>query len=191
MPNSTRNNIMQAARNLFNERGYNAVSVADIAQEAGISKGNLTYHFKRKEDIVAALLDEAATQAHPPKPACDLDQLDAIFRDMQQVVTQHAYYFWHYAQLAQLSSSIASSQLSNSSRMLGILRQSLANLEAAGILKPEPSPGIYDALAEQLLMASIYWIPFCDLRGIERTTFCDHAWSILRPSLAEPASAQP
>ena len=68
--------------------------------------------------------------------------------------------------------------------MLDILRQSLANLESAGALKPEPSPGVYDGLAEQLLMASVYWMPFCDLRGIEHTTFRNHAWSILRPSLA-------
>lgn len=184
MSASTRERIMRVARTLFSERGYNAVAVSDIAQEAGISKGNLTYHFKRKEDIVVALLEEAAAQACPPKPACTLDQLDEVFRDMERIVAQHAYYFWHYAQLAQVSDRIASNQESNAALMLDILRQSLANLESTGALKPEPFPGVYDGLAEQLLMASVYWMPFCDLRGIERTEFRDHAWSILRPSLA-------
>ena len=182
---STRERITQAARTLFNERGYNAVSVADIAQEVGISKGNLTYHFKRKEDIVDALVDEpSGHDTRPTEPATDLAGLDAIFLDMQRTVTDNAFYFWHYAQFAQLSPKIRKSQLANSELMIGLLRGTLANLEAAGLMKPEPVPGAYDALAEQLLMAGVYWIPFCELRGIERTAFRDHAWSILGPSLA-------
>ena len=60
MRRSTRNDIMDTARRLFSERGYNAVSIQDLADELGISKGNLTYHFKRKEQIVEALLRQNA-----------------------------------------------------------------------------------------------------------------------------------
>ena len=52
MRRSTRNDIMDTARRLFSERGYNAVSIQDLADELGISKGNMTYHFRRKEQIV-------------------------------------------------------------------------------------------------------------------------------------------
>ena len=48
MKGNTRQEILSAAKKLFNERGYNAVSVQDIAGALGISKGNLTYYFKKK-----------------------------------------------------------------------------------------------------------------------------------------------
>ena len=43
----TRRDILNAARRLFNQRGYNGVSLQDIASAVGISKGNLTYHFQK------------------------------------------------------------------------------------------------------------------------------------------------
>lgn len=52
--------ICEAATRLFNERGYDAVTMRDIAQEAGTSLGNLTYHFSRKEK----LLDELLSSLH-------------------------------------------------------------------------------------------------------------------------------
>ena len=51
----TRQKILNTAKQLFNERGINEVSIADIASSVGISKGNLTYHFARKEAIVQPL----------------------------------------------------------------------------------------------------------------------------------------
>lgn len=39
----TKTKILETARTLFSKYGYNAVSIADIAEELQISKGNLTY----------------------------------------------------------------------------------------------------------------------------------------------------
>ena len=42
MSKDTKQKILDTARELFNERGYNAVSLKDIADALNISKGNLT-----------------------------------------------------------------------------------------------------------------------------------------------------
>ncbi len=52
---NTREAIKIAAVRLFNTRGLEATSLRDIAGEAGISPGNLTYHFKQKQDLIEAL----------------------------------------------------------------------------------------------------------------------------------------
>src|SRR6218665_2045558 len=52
---STKDNIIDKAISLFNERGFSNVSMKDIADAAEISPGNLTYHFKRKEDLLLAI----------------------------------------------------------------------------------------------------------------------------------------
>jgi AcrR family transcriptional regulator len=47
--------ILNVALKLFNERGIDEVKTRDIAKTLGISLGNLTYHFPTKSDIVYAL----------------------------------------------------------------------------------------------------------------------------------------
>src|ERR1700738_513545 len=44
--------ILCAAEELFATNGFNAVSVRDIAQEAGAQPGSVTYHFKSKDGLL-------------------------------------------------------------------------------------------------------------------------------------------
>jgi AcrR family transcriptional regulator len=53
----TREKIVAAANRLFYREGIRAVSVDAVAAEAGITKRSLYYHFKSKDDLVAAYLD--------------------------------------------------------------------------------------------------------------------------------------
>ena len=47
----TRARIREVANNLFIERGYDAVTVAEVAREAGVSSVTVFNHFPRKEDL--------------------------------------------------------------------------------------------------------------------------------------------
>jgi AcrR family transcriptional regulator len=51
----TRDRILETSLALFNQEGLAAVSTHRIAAELGISPGNLHYHFKAKQLIVAGL----------------------------------------------------------------------------------------------------------------------------------------
>jgi AcrR family transcriptional regulator len=53
----SRQQILDAALKLFSHRGYGATSVQEIAEAAGLSKGNVYHHFPEKEMIFRALLD--------------------------------------------------------------------------------------------------------------------------------------
>jgi AcrR family transcriptional regulator len=48
--------IMDTALRMFNEKGYVHVGVRDIARALGMSPGNLSYHFAKKEDLLFAIL---------------------------------------------------------------------------------------------------------------------------------------
>ena len=50
--------ICDAAAQLFNEKGYDQVSMREIAKQAGTTIGNLTYYFPKKEDIVIQIVSE-------------------------------------------------------------------------------------------------------------------------------------
>ena len=53
----TRERVIQAADDLFTERGFHASSVADIADAAGYTKGAVYSNFAGKDDLYLALLD--------------------------------------------------------------------------------------------------------------------------------------
>lgn len=55
----TRENILQAAALIFQEKGYHAASMQDIADAVDLKKGSLYHHVDSKQDILYALLDEA------------------------------------------------------------------------------------------------------------------------------------
>lgn len=55
--------ILETARTLFNEYGYNQTTMRDISGAMNISVGNLTYHFKKKHDLFYALMDDIELDA--------------------------------------------------------------------------------------------------------------------------------
>lgn len=50
--------ILQAASELFYRNGYLATSVDDIIERSQVSKSNFYYHFKSKEDLGLAVLEQ-------------------------------------------------------------------------------------------------------------------------------------
>lgn len=52
-----RDHIVRAADDLFYKQGFQHTSFADIADAVGISRGNFYYHFKTKDEILAAVID--------------------------------------------------------------------------------------------------------------------------------------
>jgi AcrR family transcriptional regulator len=54
---ATRQKIVQAARELVVEHGYDGVSTALVLERAGVSRGGLYHHFAGKEDLMAAVLE--------------------------------------------------------------------------------------------------------------------------------------
>lgn len=51
----TKDKILRTALELFNNEGESQISSVDIASVMGISPGNLYYHYKGKDEIIAAL----------------------------------------------------------------------------------------------------------------------------------------
>ncbi|HUR07288.1 MAG TPA: helix-turn-helix domain-containing protein [Nonomuraea sp.] len=79
----TRADIQEAALSLFTEHGYDATSMREIAEQLGITKAALYYHFDSKEAVIRSLftdhlralddlLDWAAEQPHSPELASEL-----------------------------------------------------------------------------------------------------------------------
>ncbi|ENN88219.1 transcriptional regulator [Rhizobium freirei PRF 81] len=60
---STRERILASTLSLFNQKGPEAVTTAEIAKAVQINQGNLYYHFRTKESLVLALFSRFEADA--------------------------------------------------------------------------------------------------------------------------------
>ena len=65
--------ILKAALEVFSTYGYRGTTVDQIADKAGLSKPNLLYYFKRKEDIYVAVLEHTLDEWLKPLRVMDVD----------------------------------------------------------------------------------------------------------------------
>lgn len=80
--NSKKQKITNAAYHLFINKGYNASSIQDILDEAGVSKGTFYNYFTSKTECLIAIMDSVGSEirqkrlaAAVGKPIADLDVL--------------------------------------------------------------------------------------------------------------------
>ena len=108
MPRTNRNNttterqrlIEDTAIRLFFERGFCAVGLREIAQEAGISVGNIYNHFAKKEPLFGAVVDRLyAALAADTEPLARFlasarfpDDVEQLGRVVQDLVERHRAY---------------------------------------------------------------------------------------------------
>jgi AcrR family transcriptional regulator len=55
----TKEYIINEARKLFLKHSYEAVSIRDISQAIGLTKGSLYHHFKNKEELFKSVIDKS------------------------------------------------------------------------------------------------------------------------------------
>ena len=61
----TRHTLIETARRLFRLQGYFNTSIDDISKASGINRGNLYFHFRSKEELAVAALEQALEKEFP------------------------------------------------------------------------------------------------------------------------------
>jgi AcrR family transcriptional regulator len=86
--------IVAAAAAVINEQGIQNLSLSEIEKKVGMSRGQLMYYFKTKEDILLAVFDRTMAlmcqqhQENPAHPFADMDWLDVV-RYLLNMVMEH------------------------------------------------------------------------------------------------------
>jgi len=63
-PEERRNEILDIAGHFFIKKGYDSVTLSDIADEIGISKGTIYHYFKSKEELLDATIIRYVERLH-------------------------------------------------------------------------------------------------------------------------------
>ena len=82
--------IVEAAAGVIAEQGIQRLSLSEIETRIGMSRGQLTYYFKTKEDILLAVLDRMLALMNEQNAEAEFDKLDwlEIVRQVLLIVLQ-------------------------------------------------------------------------------------------------------
>ena len=108
---------------LFHERGMVATTIATIAEAANVPLGNVYYHFRSKDDLIAAVVQarREEVKAELALAACEanpLERLRSLIRDSErnrELLTAHG---CPYASLAQGLRDIQNQQADDAGELL-------------------------------------------------------------------------
>lgn len=157
-----RANICEAAVRLFNERGYDAVSLRQIAAEAGTTIGNLTYHFRRKEDLLVAVLADLhggyADMLDRSLAGDDLlARLVALFAESEANQARYPFYFGNLAQIMVSAPSLREGNDAFVADIYAYYVWALRELRDEGAAMPTDSDAMLDVVAYSLVAMQAGW----------------------------------
>ncbi len=93
----TKSNILQKAIELFNESGTASISMNALAEALGISAGNLQYHYKSKEDVIRAILEQMFSEFdviyQPAEGQFTLDTLRQLMRLNFGIIWKYHFFY--------------------------------------------------------------------------------------------------
>ena len=185
---NTKQKIIETALTLFSERGYDAVSVGEIAEAVGIKAPSLYNHYPSKQAIFDAIVETTALQyekdtgridIHVQRAAADIPMLMTIGEEeLFEKVRQIFDYSLHNDNIRKFRKMMTIEQFRSSSlgelytrrfseRLVDYHAEIFRNLIAAGVIYG----GDADALALMYVAPVITLIGVCD-RQPEREAEC-------------------
>ncbi len=184
---TTKQRILKISEKLFFEQGIANVRLQQIADNSGISIGNLAYHFKNKEVIVeevySELLKELSELHSGDKIYEGLNGFDKYFSEMYQFQKENGFYLNNFWEIERTYPKIKKAWQRISNTMLLQLNKRIAANVECGNIKPEEYSGAYDLVANSLLLSINYRIPQQILRSkpTQERFFKSFLWNVLYP----------
>lgn len=178
--------IMDTARQLFNKKGFHDTYMRDIAAALNISVGNLTYHYKKKEDLIEAIALQDHQKYQKSEPFHTLSDLNQFLQKITDQKNSRPYYYRHYVQLSQICPAIYEMQVSVLKDVNDILTESFHNFIDNGLLKEEFSME-YGSMIRAIMTLMIHGLPdFYQMQEAEKNSLTlKCVWSIIIPCLTE------
>ncbi len=188
---ATRARILETSLRLFNENGYVATALAEIASAVGIAPGNLSYHFPTKRDLAGELEARARNEA---RARHSFRKEGPVFEDYVEGILVSMDHAWDYRFLMRNTARNAGGRDCRTgdpdlAADLAWIRRQLRRMARRGYFRREFAESI-PMLARSLFVVSRYWMDHLhEMEGLDVVSRVDqrrgveHHLSLLRPCL--------
>ncbi len=166
----TKARILDAALTLFNQQGTATVSTNHIAEAAGISPGNLYYHYHNKEEIIRAIFERLFAEWDvafdlPVDRIPTLEDVQELVRTNFTIMSAYRFIYREIIALLQQDETLRERYLVVRQRGYDGFRQIVAALAQAGVLVGLSDPARVEQLADLCWLISEFWLPTLEVSG--------------------------
>ena len=189
----TKSNIIEYATTLFNQHGFFNVAIKDIADGMGISSGNLTYHFKRKEHLLSGIQETLLQLGEgiimPQNTHISLAHFETMFQRFYSIQKQFRFYFVEMPYLIAAFPDTIKDYKSTTACRLKDARALVDYYIQTGRLTEESNHLRYTHVIHSLWTVSTFWtlgshlIDRSNEAGLSPETPIEALWGILLPFL--------
>lgn len=170
---ATQYRILQAALELFNEHGSAAVSSNRIAERCGISKGNLQYHFRNKQEIIYAVFQQAINEMdtgwYRDHLAPTLEHMATMFVRQLQLILKYRFFYREMGDLLRQDPLLRKRYADNRERRLRDLEKFMSALQAVGLMRFPPDPKRLRSIIDVTWIVNENWLNYMDYHDREVT----------------------
>ena len=182
-----RRQLLDASARIFTERRYDAVSMNEIAAEAGISKGLLYHYFTNKQELFRATLEDAARDiAIRIEPDVSLPPAERVKASVS------AYLDWiedHEASYVRLIEDVG--RVSQVRELVTRVREDTAKLIASQAVEGEPPRALVTAALGWLWSMDGVCVDWLARRHMTREQVQDFLMATLLGAVMAAASVEP
>jgi len=153
--------IVKAALQLFQRKGYTNTSMDDVAEAVGLTKGGLYHHIEKKEDLLRQIHDQLLDAYMIRVPSAidgledPIEKLAAWVRAHTMMVTDYVLHIKvFFTEIDQLSEETLKRMVERRDKVQKILEEILSSGIAAGKMRPDIDPNI----SSFLILGMINWV---------------------------------
>lgn len=164
----TRDRILLAVRELFNEQGEANITFADIGERLGISEGNVWYHFRTRRDLILALFEELQMEAraNQQRELNDVRQIEGLLVQGFHLMWEYRFFYrdhinWIVSQ-REVHEQLVALTIEGHAFIERVLER-LCRLELLDIQKSQSA-----TLATNIWIICRYWLDYCQTRNEQR-----------------------
>jgi AcrR family transcriptional regulator len=162
--NATRQELVRAARRVFEKKGYHEARVADIVAEAGLAHGSFYTYFSSKREVfeeIRILMGNLVNEAVEPSPArSNGNSVEALAQSNRRYLDMYRENSTMYAILEQTAMSdpdIHEARLAGRRGAVQRVAASIKRWQARGVADPDVDPEIMAAAMLSMLTNTAYW----------------------------------
>ena len=177
MAASNKIKVKQAALHLFNQNGLLNVRLQHISDEAIVSVGNLTYHYRTKEHIVEALWEELLEKRNVLLAEFRVlplfEDLERLLRSIFLLQQDYLFFYIDTPSIIQAFPAIAQAWQEHQAWQNATITMMINFNVSRGVFRPEPRPNYFVELAQVYSVLSDSWASQRRSKGLSEDNFAD------------------